>query len=519
MDNLNDKRKDPFPEESAKRTPAASSEEDLARILMEDWSHIPGLSTEPEAEKAEEIPAEEEDILWKDEEPAEEATVEEDANMQEEASEEVWEEADEEEVPEKADIVPSEESVEEPEEESEEPSDEDEEPPRKIRPRRKKGYGLFGLPHIASTIIWLGLILAIGVSLGRTLWVCCADVMAFGKENMSVTITITEEDDIDSISKKLGEANLVRYPSLFKFFATITGKDKDIDVGTFTLNARLDYNAMINAMYTPSKKPGPGEDREVVTIMFPEGYNCAQIFKLLEERGVCSVRDLEDYAAEGELQAYWFLEGVPRGSKYCLEGYLAPDTYNFYKDDSPRWVLEKFLDEFDDRFTDLMKEEFTAIQKTYADRLRAAGFGETYIEEHKLTVHQVVTLASIIEKETSSDDECYEISAVFYNRLVNPNIMNLGADATVYYALGDYFWEIKELTAEHLNVDSPYNTRKYKGIPPGPICNMGVQALYSALEPNAESKYLYFVYDPKAGKHRFAATLEEHNKNLEELGY
>ena len=380
----------------------------------------------------------------------------------------------------------------------------------KRRPKRTDGYGLLGIPHIISTVIWLALILVIGVSLGRVLWVCCADVMAFGKEPQQVTITITEKDDIGTISKKLGDANLIRYPGLFEFFAKITGKDEDISIGSFTLNSQYDYNAMINAMYSY------GSSREEVDIMFPEGYNCAQIFKLLDEKGVCSVKDLEDYAAFGELSDYWFLEGVERGTKYCLEGYMAPDTYTFYTNDTPRRVIEKFLNEFDDRFTDKMKEDFQNIQKWYANQLKANGFGPSYAETHPLTLHQVVTLASIIQKETSSDSECYDIASVFYNRLVNPNIQSLGADITVHYALGDYFFEIEELTAEHLNSDSPYNTRKAKGIPPGPISNMGVQALYAALEPN-DTNYHYFVFDKSKNAHRFAVTEREHLQNVAEL--
>ena len=381
---------------------------------------------------------------------------------------------------------------------------------KKGRPKRKDGYGLLGIPHILSTIIWLALIVAIGVSLGRVLWVCCADVMAFGKDEQKVTITITEDDTIDTISKKLGQANLVRYPELFKFFANITGKAEDIGVGTFTLNPQLDYNAMINAMYNY------GSSRDVVDIMFPEGANCAQIFKALEDKGVCTVAELEEYAANGELKEYWFLEGVARGDKYCLEGYLAPDTYKFYTDDEPRRVLEKFLNEFDSRFTDKMKQSFEDVQKLFADKLRAKGFSSSYINEHKLTLHQVITLSSVIQKEAASDSECYDIASVFYNRLSNPSILSLGADATVYYAIGDYFGDIEELTAEHLQFDSPYNTRKNQGIPPGPICNMGVQALYAALQPN-DTKYNYFVYDASKSAHRFAVTESEHNKNVAEL--
>lgn len=473
--------------EPAADVPTDSADAELERILAEDWSNtshnpVPAVSVQSAADDPAllDIPAGEELA----EDPENVFTDVEALEPEEPAKEPV------------ADI----------------PELEDEPEQQKLRPKRRSGYGLLGIPHILSTVVWLALILAIGISLGRVLWVCCADVMAFGKEAKTVTITITEDDTIDTISKKLGHADLVRYPGLFKLFATITGKADDIGVGTFTLNARLDYNAMINAMYDF------GPQREVVKLMFPEGYNCAQIFRLLEENNVCTAAELEEYAANGELEAYWFLEGVPRGTKYCLEGYLAPDTYQFYTDDEPRRVLEKFLDEFEDRFTDLMKEDFKAIQKTYADRLKAKGFSADYIQENTLTIHQIVTLASVIQKETASDGECYDIASAFYNRLVAPNILTLGADATVYYALGDYFWEIEELTAEHLNVDSPYNTRKYKGIPPGPICNMGVHALYAALEPN-DTKYHYFVYDPAKHAHRFAATYSEHLKNLSELGY
>ena len=113
--------------------------------------------------------------------------------------------------------------------------------------------------------------------------------------------------------------------------------------------------------------------REEVEVMFPEGSNCAQIFKILEENNVCTVEELEQWAAEGELDEYWFLEGVERGDRYCLEGYLAPDTYEFYTNDDPQRVLHKFLNEFDDRFTDLMKEDLEILQESFANALAANG--------------------------------------------------------------------------------------------------------------------------------------------------
>ena len=384
-------------------------------------------------------------------------------------------------------------------------------PARKGRPKRKKGYGLLGIPHMISTVIWLAITLAIGVSLGRMLWVCCADVMSFGKPAVTAYITVTEQDDIETVSQKLADANLIRYPGLFQKFAEITKKADRINTGTYELGSHLDYNAMINNMVYVSV------ERNIVTVVFPEGFNCAQFFRILENNGVCTAEELEDWAMNGELDEYWFLEGVDRSSKYWLEGYLSPDTYEFYTNDEPRNVLEKFLDAFDARFTDLMKEDLVTIQERYADMLADGGFSSEYIEANPLTLHQVLTVASVVQRETSGEEESFDIAAVFYNRLTNPEILTMGSDATVYYAVGDYLREKTELTEEDLNSDSPYNTRKAQGIPPGPICNPGAYALYAALDPN-DNNYHYFIYDLENDKHLFAETYEGHLRNAEELG-
>ena len=379
-------------------------------------------------------------------------------------------------------------------------------PDRKGRPKWKRGYGLLGIPHMVVTAVWLAIAVAIGVSLGRILWVCCADVMSFGKPQVTAYVEVTDDDTIETISQKLAEANLVRYPGLFQKFAEITKKDDRIQTGIHELGSHLDYNAMINnIIYT-------GSARKEIKVTFPEGYNCAQTFKLLEEYEICSVADLEEWAANGELRDYWFLEGVERGSKYCLEGYLSPDTYLFYTDSEPQVVLEKFLDAFDTRFTDIMKEDFETMKERYAKMRSRNG-----MSDQELTLHQVLTIASIVERETASDAESYQIASVFYNRVTNPNIMTLGSDATVYYALGDYFHEKGKLTEADIAVDSPYNTRKAIGIPPGPICNPGAYSLYAALDPD-DTNYLYFIYDSANSQHLFSSSYDEHLRKAAELG-
>ena len=482
------------PDEVAVHTAGLTHPDDLEleRILAEDWESVP--DHQEEAITPEE--ALNQFLYGEDDDAPTEETVQEETEIQEQFPEENQEPV-------------AEEEYEETEIEEEVPANAA--PLPKGRPKMKKGYGLLGIPHLIATVIWLAITLAIGVSLGRVLWVCCADMMAFGKPEVTAYITVTEDDDIEAVSQKLADAGLVRYSGLFQKFAEITKKSERINAGVYELGSHLDYNAMLNNMIYSF------ESREIVEITFPEGYTCAQTFRLLEEKGVCSAAELEEWAVNGELSEYWFLENIERGSKYCLEGYLYPDTYEFYTNSEPQIVLEKLLDAFDMRFTDIMKEDLQVMQSRYADLLAAEGYSSEYIAEHPLTLHQVVTVASIVERETANDAESYDIASVFYNRVTDPDILTLGSDATVYYAIGDYYREQKELTQADLDSDSPYNTRKAQGIPPGPICNPGAYSLYAALDPN-DTDYHYFIYDAANSQHLFSTTYQEHLNKANELG-
>ncbi len=387
----------------------------------------------------------------------------------------------------------------------------DETPVQKTRPKREKGAGLFGIPHILATAVWIALILAVGVSLGRVAWVCAADLLAFGRENQEITITVLDTDDVTSVSKKLERAGLVRYAGLFELFAQITGKGDNIGAGTYVLNSVYDYNALINAMRADD---GP---KDTVEVMFPEGYNCAEMFALLEKKGVCSAQELEEYAANGTLKEYWFLEDVTRGHKYSLEGFLAPDTYEFYLDDEPKRVLEKFLDEFDSRFNEELKAKFETLNDNIANRMKSRGYSAAEIADAQLTVREVVILASIVEKETAGNRESYQIASVFYNRLTHPRAYpKLESDATILYAIN--FYNKGELITDAQINASPYHTYTHNGLTPGPIANPGLNSLGAALEPE-DTDYYYFIYDKNAGGHRFSKTQAEHEKLEQELGY
>lgn len=357
-------------------------------------------------------------------------------------------------------------------------------PSQKGRPKRKKGEGLFGIPNILATAVWLALIVAIGVTAGRMLWVCAADVLAFGREDKAVTITVYEADTMDDIIDKLYEGGLIRYKSLFKLYADISDAEEDIQPGIYDLNTRYDYHALVNFM-------SPRSSREVITLTIPEGYTCKQIFRLLEENRICTAVDAAAYAADGELEDYWFLEGVQRGTENCLEGYLFPDTYEFYKNSTPKEALSRMLNNFEIKFGDEMKAQLDTLNATLTGNY---------------TVREIAIVASLIEKESAAPAESARVAGVIYNRLFNwgdtPKLLNI--DAAIVYAQGG--------DAEHIDtsLDSPYNTYLNPGLPPTPIANPGLSSLQAALQPESHN-YYYYVLNPETGMHQFSTTYEEHS--------
>ena len=380
---------------------------------------------------------------------------------------------------------------------------------RKGRPRRKKGSGLLSIPHMLAAAIWLLVILAIGVSLGRMIWVCAADVLAFGRESKEVTVSVTSDDTMESIAQKLQDAGLIRYKKLFLLYADLSHAERKMTTGTFTLNTLYDYNALVKQM-----SPRSGNRAVVEDVLIPEGYSCRQIFERLEEKGVCKAADLEQWAANGELGDYWFLSDVTRGDKYCLEGYLFPATYDFYENSTPKQVLTKMLDAFQANFTEELKAQLPALNERVSQMMRDDGKSEDFIAQNQITLHQLITVASLIEKETASHEESPKIASVIYNRLFRwgdtPRYLNI--DASVIYALNGK----TGLTAEDMAVDSPYNTYTHTGLTPGPISNPGIASMKAALNPE-DTDFYYYVLNPETGTHEFTKTYEEHQALVEKF--
>ena len=242
--------------------------------------------------------------------------------------------------------------------------------------------------------------------------------------------------------------------------------------------------------------------RDIVHVTFPEGTNIDEMITILtEEYGIAS-REEFVYAINEYDYDFDFLEGLDEleGRYYRLEGYLFPDTYQFYTDSSAETVVYKMLQNF------ARKLKYVA-----PDNL------EERLGELGMTLDQVITLASVIEKEVKYPVDYDLVSSVFYNRLANKaNYPRLESDATTVYAIQmETGIRPASLGAVELAFDSPYNTRKSQGLPPGAITNPGYEALYCAFYP-AKTKYYYFVAD-STGYNLYASTLAGHNKNVAQV--
>lgn len=345
-----------------------------------------------------------------------------------------------------------------------------------------------------SGLLYFVFIICISIVIACFGWMSAVDVLGLGEEDQEVAVTVTkdmmttenqeDEDgnsttvdvaDIDAVAEMLYNEGLIKYKWLFGLFSSFSHAKDKIQAGTYILNMNFDYRALVNGM---TKSGG-----ELVTtdVTIPEGYNSYQIVSLLDSEGVCDADDLWDAMANYEFD-YDFLDDSTLGDKLRLEGYLFPDTYTFYVGDSASRVIGKLLTNFKNKWTEDMQEQ--------ADEL---GYSQ----------YEILTIASMIEKEAGADSERATIASVIYNRLNSDTTGKLlQIDATIYYAIADTEDEFST------DFDSPYNTYKYPGLTPGPIANPGIASIKAALDPESTNYYYYALGTDNL--HRFFATYEEH---------
>ena len=374
-------------------------------------------------------------------------------------------------------------------------SEESERDYRPIRQSHEYRSGCLGGVMYFLFIICLSVVLA---CLG---WMAASDVLALNKKELDTTVilpmsifeseTVVKYDengrpdgteritraDIDYVADALKDAGLIEYKWLFTAFCKLSHADTKVGPGEYELRSTYDYRALIQHM-----KPNSG-GALTVKITFPEGFSMRQMFLLLEEKGVSDYDELMEAAADYKFN-YDFLEELPQGDASRLEGYLFPDTYEFYVSMQPSSAINKFLETFYYVFDEDMQH---------------------LLETNGRDIREIVTIASMIEKEAANDEERALIASVIYNR-INAG-MPLGIDATILYVHPEHEGAP---TADMLAEDSPYNTRDRLGLPPTPICNPGRASLRAALAP-AATNYYYYALDMETGTHRFFTNAAEFN--------
>ena len=370
-------------------------------------------------------------------------------------------------------------------------------PPKKntspIQKNREMRTGCLG------GLMYFVFVLSVSIILACLAWMAASDVLALNKVSHAAvvelsddiftaeTYEVTDDDgnvinktvtyaDIDAVADILEMNGLIEYKWLFKFYCSISNASNKIAAGSYELSTDYDYRALVKKMNQYSGAA------VTVEVMFPEGYTMQQIFKKLEENKVASVDDLTE-AAKNFSYNYSFLDPNDMGNATRLEGYLFPDTYEFYAYMEPSSAINKFLDNYSRRITDEMEAKAAELGRSMDD---------------------IIIIASLIEKEAGNDDERTLIASVIYNRLSRG--MPLQIDATVLYATGKQ--EI-DVAAGDLQVDSPYNTYVVNGLPAGPISNPGLKSIHAALSPD-RTGYLYYALDTATGTHRFFKDYNSH---------
>lgn len=320
-------------------------------------------------------------------------------------------------------------------------------------------------------------ILAVLVVIGAIVFVfVLRDSNGVDIEN-DITIEVQEGAGSYSVAETLKENGAIKYPLVFRLESKLGGYDGQYKPGAVTIKSGMSYGDILDALITT--------DRDTVKVVIPEGYTIVEIANALSEAGLPGAADFMN-VLDPSLYDFRFLENLPERDMK-LEGYLFPATYEIPITYSAQQIVELMLKTFDSKFTE-------------EDYNRAAELG--------MTVDEVITMASIVERETNSDSERAKVAGVFYNR--KNSGMKLQSCATVQYVLGE---RKPVLSISDTQIDSPYNTYKYAGLPIGPICNPGEACIQAALYPEVTDAY-YFCLS-KSGEHIFSTTYEDHVKAME----
>ena len=304
------------------------------------------------------------------------------------------------------------------------------------------------------------------------------------REGVDVTVEIPEGASVKKIAEILKENGLINYPRAFTKRLQDSEYRGKLHGGTYTLNTGMTTLEMMAAM-----SPSYEENAPIDYLVVPEGFTVEMIAAGCEEQGICSATEFLNACKSVTRSDFPYLEDIPAGAnvKYKVQGFLFPATYDIYESTTAESLVAWMLQTFENYYTQDLQD-------------RAAELGYSAFE--------VVTRASIVEREAKVDEERPIIAGVINNRLKAD--MPLQMCPTVLYPLTNGMYDKSQVLYEDLELDSPYNTYKNAGLPVGPICNPGIACINAVLYPQEHNYLYYHVGDEEAGTHIFTEDYEEH---------
>ncbi len=357
----------------------------------------------------------------------------------------------------------------------------EEEPPKTTRKKRKKKVKKKMLYGRAITIC----LMCIGLSFFLAIFALesAGDLFGLNQANNQIEVVVEEGDSFSDISDKLSESGIITTETTFSIYASFKEVKESFKPGTYILNSNMAYDQIFTALSTEYAV------KSTVKLTFYEGMTVREIAKSLDENEVCDGQEFLDILETGEFD-YEFMDRIPEDEYRFrrLEGYIFPDTYEFFIGMDPYSVATKFLDNFDYRVT----------EDHYAQ-----------MKEMGLTLDDTINLAAIVQEEASAVEEMGKVSSILHNRLDAPETYpKLQCDVTIFYVEDD----IKPyMTQQNQPLYDAYNTYVASGLPAGPITNPGLAAIEAVLYPE-DTNYYFFLTDVE-GKYYYASTFEEHLVN------
>lgn len=367
--------------------------------------------------------------------------------------------------------------------------------------------------------IWLCMVVAIATVLGVYLWTGMSDLLGISRpsDGDTVILDVPENATFDQIVDMLLENNLIKEEGFFRLYATITNSTEGFEEDLYSMRPNMDYEEILTMLQSGNSLT------ETVTVQFKEGMSVMEIAEALEDKKVCKATKFMEFCNSDEFDdEYEFLADIKKNENcvYKLEGYLFPDTYEFYIGEDADDTVRRFLDNFE--------------YKIFTRKTTVSGYTEAVsiadiIEDKGMVLNDVINMASLVQAEAANINDMYVVSSVFYNRLdtldtggVSPygdyDLDKLKSDATLYYPYSAQDDIPQDIVA---TFKSNYNTYNISGLPPGAICNPGLDAIDAAVNPDY-TYYYYFCHkaptDTEAAEPFYASTFSEHEVNLVAAG-